>query len=171
MVSVDTAGGNGVALWHIFLNTVCDFHTVLINRQVRERIGVLPIVIRIQSDGLVGFHTILHQIHGDGGRTATILVAGIVPLLVHAEIDGFGRVRVGAGHRRGTAVSRYVRGCARRLVSVGFGRFDSLVFGFFAVHHDGQVLPICGGVADGDVHVTALSFHFREVGFPGKLAI
>lgn len=53
-----------------------------------------PIVIRIQSDGLVGFHTILHQIRGDGARTDTILVVGIVRLLVHAEIDGFGRVRV-----------------------------------------------------------------------------
>ena len=109
--------------------------------------------------------------HGDGGRSASVLVTDVVPLLVHAEAGGFRRMRVGAGHDHAAAVDRGGRIGALRCVSIDRGGFHGFVFGLLAVYHDRQVEPICGGITGVDVDVAALAVHLRIVGFSRKLAI
>ena len=109
--------------------------------------------------------------HGDGVRSASVLVIGVVPHLVHAETGGFRRMRVGAGHRHAAAVVHGSRISALRCVSIDPGGFLGFVFGLLAVHHNRQVEPICGGITGVDVDVAALAVHLRIVGFSRKLAI
>ena len=109
--------------------------------------------------------------HGDGVRSASVLVIGVGPHLVHAETGGFRRMRVGAGHRHAAAVGRGGRIGALRCVSIDRGGFPGFVFGLLAVHHDRQVEPICGGITGVDVDVAALAVHLRIVGFSRKLAV
>ena len=110
--------------------------------------------------------------HGDGVRSASVLVIGVVPLLVHAEAGGFRRMRVGAGHDHAAAVDRGGRiGALRCGVSIDRGGFHGFVFGLLAAYHDRQVEPICSGITGVDVDVAALAVHLRIVGFSRKLAI
>ena len=107
--------------------------------------------------------------HGDGVRSASVLVIGVVPHLVHAEAGGFRRMRVDAGHDH--AVGRGGRIGALLCVSIDRGGFHGFVFGLLAVYHDRQVEPICGGITGVDVDVATLAVHLRIVGFSRKLAI
>ena len=152
-----------------FLHGIGDLSAVGVFRQIRERCA--PLIVCIQRHGLA-VHRIAvgDQLHGHVARANLVRIAVVVPNLVHLDLGGFRRVRVGepvlgtvtvvahAGFPRAVGLLPF----ACRRVAVERAHFGHVVVDVLATVLDRQVLPADFGRLPGlqgfvEVHVRGFS--------------
>jgi len=106
LAGLDSASRRITIGYRCFLNSIGNSLTIGILGQVLP--GVAPgTILAGQCDGIANIGFAILQLHADGFGTDTILVAVVLPILSHLNINGFRRVGVGdraAIHSLGVAV-------------------------------------------------------------------
>ena len=79
---------------------------------VQVRPGVFPAIGSVQRHRIAAVVAIGLQLHSNAGRTLAILVVGIIPPLLHTDVDLLNLVRIG----QGGGVAVFAGGLAQRIV-------------------------------------------------------
>ena len=148
-----------------FLHGIGDLSAVGVFRQIRERCA--PIIDFVQYRGFVGHRIAVgDQLHGHVVQADIVRIVVVVPNLVHLDLGGFRRVRVGEpvlGAVTVVAHASFPRAVgllpfACRRVAVERAHFGHVVVDVLAAFFDRQVFPTDFGRLPGlqgfvEVHV------------------
>ena len=119
---------------------------------VQARPGVFPAIGSVQRHRIAAIVAIGLQLHSNAGRTLTILVVGVFPLLLHADVDLLNLVRIG----QGGGVAVFAGGLAQRIAVHRLFRPGIL---------NQLVVHILGQIFNGSSPVVGFAQrHFRAVG-------